>query len=64
MPRPGRLRRRRAVATQEGANRTRDAIAGANLGEARRVASSLLKQGKGSIRAKRLNAALDTKCLE
>jgi predicted transposase YbfD/YdcC len=54
------------VSFREDANRTRDANAGANLGVVRRVAASLLKQdkGQGSIRAKRLNAALDTKYLE
>ena len=54
------------VAFKEDANRTRDANAGANLGVVRRVAASLLKQdkGKGSIKAKRLSAALDTKYLE
>jgi predicted transposase YbfD/YdcC len=51
---------------REDANRTRDANAGANLGVVRRVAASLLKQdpGKGSIKAKRLTAALDEKYLE
>ena len=54
------------VSFREDANRTRDTNAGANLGVVRRVAASLLKQdkGKGSIKAKRLNAALDTKYLE
>jgi predicted transposase YbfD/YdcC len=54
------------VTFREDANRTRDANAGANLGMVRRVAASLLKQdrGKGSIKAKRLSAALDTKYLE
>jgi predicted transposase YbfD/YdcC len=49
------------VAFREDANRTRGANAGANLGVIRRVAASLLKQdpGPGSIKAKRLNAALD-----
>ena len=49
------------VAFREDANRTRDRNAGANLGLIRRLAASLLKQSpdKGSIRAKRLNAALD-----
>lgn len=49
------------VSFREDANRTRDTGAGANLGVIRRVAASLLKQdtGKGSIKAKRLNAALD-----
>ena len=54
------------VAFREDANRTRDKTAGANLGVIRRVAASLLKQdpGRGSIHAKRLNAALDEKYLE
>jgi predicted transposase YbfD/YdcC len=54
------------VTFREDANRTRDTNAGANLGVIRRVAASLLKQdpGKGSIKAKRLNAALDEKYLE
>jgi predicted transposase YbfD/YdcC len=54
------------VSFREDANRTRDTTAGANLGVVRRVAASLLKQdtGKGSIKAKRLNAALDPKYLE
>jgi len=49
------------VSFREDQNRTRDTNAGANLGVIRRVAASLLKQdtGKGSIKAKRLNAALD-----
>jgi predicted transposase YbfD/YdcC len=49
------------VAFREDANRTRDTNAGANLGVVRRVAASLLKQdpGRGSIKAKRLNAALE-----
>ena len=49
------------VSFREDANRTRDTNAGANLGAIRRVAATLLKQdpGQGSIRAKRLNAALD-----
>lgn len=49
------------VTFREDGNRTRDANAGANLGAIRRVAASLLKQdpGKGSIKAKRYNAALD-----
>lgn len=53
------------VTFREDANRTRDTNAGANLGVIRRVAASLLKQdpGKGSIKAKRLNAALDEKYL-
>jgi len=53
------------VSFREDANRTRDPNAGANLGVVRRVAASLLKQdeAKGSIRAKRLGAALDTKYL-
>jgi predicted transposase YbfD/YdcC len=53
------------VAFREDANRTRDTTAGANLGVVRRVAASLLKQdpGKGSIKAKRLTAALDEEYL-
>lgn len=49
------------IAFREDENRTRDTNAGANLGVVRRVAASLLKQdkGKGSIKAKRLNAAWD-----
>jgi predicted transposase YbfD/YdcC len=49
------------VAFGEDANRTALGHAGANLGLIRRVAASLLQQdpGKGSIKAKRLNAALD-----
>lgn len=49
------------VAFREDANRTRAGHAGANLGVVRRVAASLLKQapGNGSIKAKRLHAALD-----
>jgi hypothetical protein len=51
----------RDVSFGEDGNRTTDTNAGANLGVIRRVAASLLKQdvGKGSIKAKRLNAALD-----
>ena len=54
------------VTFREDANRTRDTTAGANLGVVRRVAASLLKQdpAKGSLRTKRLNAALDPKYLE
>lgn len=54
------------VSFREDANRTRDPNAGANLGVIRRVAASLLKQdpGRGSIKAKRLSAALDEKYLE
>jgi predicted transposase YbfD/YdcC len=54
------------VSFGEDANRTRDRNAGANLGLVRRVAASLLKQdpGRGSIKAKRLTAALDEKYLE
>ena len=54
------------VTFREDANRTRDTNAGANLGMIRRVAASLLKPdgGKGSIKAKRLGAALDTEYLE
>lgn len=50
----------------EDANRTRDKNAGANLGVIRRVAASLLKQdkGRGSIKAKRLNAAWDLNYLQ
>jgi len=49
------------VSFGEDTNRTREKNAGANLGVIRRVAASLLKQdtGKGSIKAKRLSAALD-----
>jgi predicted transposase YbfD/YdcC len=54
------------VTFREDTNRTRDTNAGANLGIVRRVAASLLKQdkAKGSIKAKRLSAALDPKYLE
>lgn len=54
------------VAFREDQNRTRDTNAGANLGVVRRVAASLLKQdkGKGSIKAKRLNAAWNPDYLE
>lgn len=54
------------VSFGEDANRTRDRNAGANLGVIRRAAASLLKQDKrrGSIKAKRLSAALDEKYLE
>jgi predicted transposase YbfD/YdcC len=54
------------VSFGEDANRTRDRNAGANLGAIRRAAASLLKQdkGRGSIKAKRLSAALDEKYLE
>jgi predicted transposase YbfD/YdcC len=54
------------VTFREDASRVRDANAGANLGVIRRVAASLLKQdpGKGSIKAKRLSAALDERYLE
>ena len=54
------------VSFGEDANRTRDRNAGANLGLVRRVAASLLKQdpGRGSIKAKRLTAALDEQYLE
>jgi predicted transposase YbfD/YdcC len=53
------------VAFREDANRTAAGHAGANLGLVRRVAASLLKQdpGKGSIKAKRLKAALDEEYL-
>jgi predicted transposase YbfD/YdcC len=49
------------VAFREDANKTAAGHAGANLGLIRRVAASLLKQDtvKGSIKAKRLRAALD-----
>jgi predicted transposase YbfD/YdcC len=49
------------VAFREDTNRTAAGHAGANLGLVRRVAVSLLRQdpGRGSIKAKRLNAALD-----
>jgi len=49
------------VAFAEDANATRAGHAGANLGLVRRLALSLLKQdaAKGSIKAKRLSAALD-----
>lgn len=49
------------VSFREDQNRTRDTNAGANLGVVRRVAASLLKQDttRGSIKAKRLNAAWD-----
>jgi predicted transposase YbfD/YdcC len=49
------------VAFGEDANRTAAGHAGANLALIRRVAASLLHQdpGKGSVKAKRLNAALD-----
>lgn len=54
------------VSFREDANRTRDTNAGANLGVVRRVAASLLKQdtSRGSIKAKRLNAAWDDKYLQ
>ena len=49
------------VAFSEDSNRTAAGHAGANLGLIRRVAASLLQQdpGRGSIKAKRLSAALD-----
>jgi predicted transposase YbfD/YdcC len=49
------------VAFREDANKTAAGHAGANLGLVRRVAASLLKQDpqKGSIKRKRLTAALD-----
>lgn len=49
------------VAFGEDSNRTAAGYAGANLGLVRRVAVSLLQQdpGRGSIKAKRLSAALD-----
>jgi predicted transposase YbfD/YdcC len=54
------------VSFGEDRNRTRDRNAGANLGVIRRTAASLLKQDRrrGSIKAKRLSAALDEKYLE
>jgi predicted transposase YbfD/YdcC len=54
------------LAFGEDANRTRDTNAGANLGVVRRVALSLLKQdpARGSIKAKRLNAAWNDKYLQ
>ena len=54
------------VSFGEDANRTRDKNAGANLGVVRRVAASLLKQdkGRGSIKARRLNAAWDVNYLQ
>jgi predicted transposase YbfD/YdcC len=50
------------VAFREDANKTAAGHGGANLGLVRRMAASLLKQdlGKGSIKAKRFKAALDT----
>jgi predicted transposase YbfD/YdcC len=49
------------VAFREDSNKTATGHAGANLGLIRRVAASLLKQdpGRGSIKAKRLQAAWD-----
>jgi predicted transposase YbfD/YdcC len=49
------------VAFSEDGNKTREGHAGANLGLVRRVALSLLRQDKtrGSVKAKRLQAALD-----
>jgi hypothetical protein len=49
------------VAFGEDANRTAAGHAGTNLGLIRRVALSLLKQdpGRGSLKARRLNAAWD-----
>ncbi len=54
------------VAFREDANKTAAGHAGANLGLVRRVAASLLKQdpGRGSIKTKRLKAALDDDYLE
>lgn len=54
------------VAFREDANKTAAGHAGANLGLVRRVAASLLKQdpGRGSIKTKRLKAALDEDYLE
>jgi predicted transposase YbfD/YdcC len=53
------------VAFREDDSKTAAGHAGANLGLVRRVAASLLKQdsGKGSIKAKRLKAALDERYL-
>jgi predicted transposase YbfD/YdcC len=53
------------VSFGEDGNKTAAGHAGANLGLVRRVAASLLKQdpGKGSIKGKRLKAALDEKYL-
>jgi predicted transposase YbfD/YdcC len=49
------------VAFREDTNKTRAGHAGANLGLVRRLALSLLRQdpGRGSVKAKRLGAALD-----
>lgn len=49
------------MAFGEDSNRTAAGHAGANLGPIRRVAAALLQQdpGKGSVKAKRLNAASD-----
>jgi hypothetical protein len=49
------------VAFGEDANKTHSGHAGANLGLVRRVALSLLRQdpAQGSVKAKRLSAALD-----
>ena len=49
------------MAFDEDSNRTASGHAGANLGLIRRVAASLLQQdpARGSIKAKRLSAALD-----
>jgi hypothetical protein len=49
------------MAFGEDSNRTASGHAGANLGLIRRVAASMLQQdpGRGSIKAKRFNAALD-----
>ena len=49
------------VSFAEDQNRTRDRNAGANLGAIRRVAAALLQQDpdRGSIKTKRLKAALD-----
>ena len=51
----------RDVAFGEDDNKTRSGHAGANLGLVRRVALSLLRQDpvKGSVKAKRLSAALE-----
>ena len=54
------------IAFREDENRTRDTNASANLGVVRQVTASLIKQdkGKGSIKAKRLNAAWDQNYLQ
>lgn len=54
------------VSFREDANKTAAGHAGSNMGLVRRVAASLLKQDpeRGSIKAKRLSAALDGRYLE